>query len=172
VTIFIKILFLEPLIPLPSVQQPQPILHRPRSPVSLPFTYTNAREEIIFPNNHVQTSPQPSLEKVIEVHDDTIQTTSSTNNIRDAAHIGGELNLTLPKREESKQFNPLLYSKAIVNHRVEFRQFRSISSRNYTTLSKKNSAIHIPVMYQNDISSFEQDHISLVKRKKYSVFLY
>jgi len=88
------------------------------------------------------------LEKIIEVSDDAIQTTSPTNSIEDVAQINTELNLTLLKREHPTEVCPLLYSKATVNRSIEFHKFRPISPRNTTISSKKETTIHISVMYQ------------------------
>jgi hypothetical protein len=136
-----------PITPLPTVQQSQPTQDRPRSPISLPFTYTKTREETLFPNNYRQLSAQPTLEKIIEINDNAMQTTSSVHNTEQVVQNNTEIQHTLHKREDPKQFNPLLCSKITVNRSFEFHRFRSISSRNYMTLSNKNMTIHIPVIY-------------------------
>jgi hypothetical protein len=144
-----RILFLEPITPIPSVQPSPPSSDRSRSTISLPFTYINKREQRIFPNIYRQISTEPMLEKVIEVNDDSRQSTSP---IEDVAQIDTELNLTLLKQESPKKTNPVLYSKATVNRCIKFR-----------SISKKNLTIHIPIMYENDLSFNRKDNISLVK---------
>jgi len=92
-------------------------------------------------------------------NDDVTQTISPTNSIEDVAQIDTELNLILLEREHSKQIRPLLYSKATVNRSIQFHKFRPISS-------KKDITIPISVMYQNDVSNYEEDNISVVKTKR------
>jgi hypothetical protein len=136
-----------PIAPDPSVQPSPPALDRSRLTISLPFTYTNTREQIRFSNNYRQIFTEPMLQKVIEVRDDATQTTSPTNSIEDVAQIDTELNLTLLKREYSESINPLLYSKATGNRSIEFRPFRLILSRNTTMTSREDIPISISVMY-------------------------
>ncbi|CAF0764515.1 unnamed protein product [Adineta steineri] len=142
--------------PISSVQQFQTTLDRSRLTISLPFTYTNAREQIIFPNttNYRQISVQPLLEKVIEVSsDDAMETiTSPTNSIEDVAQINTEVNLTLLKREDPQKINPLYYTRATVNRNIEFRKFRPLLSRNNMNSINKDTTISIPIFKRKVIN--------------------
>ena len=130
--------FLEPVTPPP----PPPTVDRSRLTISLPFTYTNTREQLRSPNNLHQISIEPILESVVEVSDDAMQTNSPTNSIEDVAQIETECSLTLVQREQVK----LLFSKATVDRSVQFRKFRPM-------LPKKYVPIHISVIYQNILFS-------------------
>ncbi|CAF5214976.1 unnamed protein product, partial [Rotaria magnacalcarata] len=136
-------------------------LDRSQLAISLPFTYKNVRESTIDCNNHRQASIEPMLEKVIEVNDSTIQTTSPSNSIADVAQIDTELNVTLIKREHQQQINPILYSKAILNRSIEFRKFQPILCHKILT---KDVTKPIPVMYQK--STQTEDYISLIDNKE------
>ncbi|CAF4052694.1 unnamed protein product, partial [Adineta steineri] len=143
--------------PISSVQQFQTTLDRSRLTMSLPFTYTNAREQIIFPTtntNYRQISVQPLLEKVIEVSsDDAMETiTSPTNSIEDVAQINTEVNLTLLKREDPQKINPLYYTRATVNRNIEFRKFRPLLSRNNMNSINKDTTISIPIFKRKEIN--------------------
>ncbi|CAF2255131.1 unnamed protein product [Rotaria magnacalcarata] len=134
---------------LASVEKVSSGLDRSQLAISLPFTYKNVRESTIDCNNHRQASIEPMLEKVIEVNDSTIQTTSPSNSIADVAQIDTELNVTLIKREHQQQINPILYSKAILNRSIEFRKFQPILCHKILT---KDVTKPIPVLKGEEIN--------------------
>ncbi|CAF4185381.1 unnamed protein product [Rotaria socialis] len=147
--------------PLASVQKASSTLDRSQLAISLPFTYKNARESTIGRNNHRQASIEPMLEKVIEVNDSAMQTTSPSNSIADVAQIDTELNVTLIKREHQQQMSPILYSKAIMNRSIEFRKFQPISCHKILT---KDVTKPISVLKGEEINDSQSASLTLTSK--------
>lgn len=112
----------QPVPPSP-VSPPTPIVVSSRSPVTLPFTYINQREQI-------------PLSTKLDIN-------SPTDSIDDVADIATELNLTLVKREVPKPVDPILFTKATVNRTIQFRKIRPMSL-------KREIPIHITVICEED----------------------
>ncbi|UJR30898.1 hypothetical protein I4U23_018408 [Adineta vaga] len=144
-----------PITPTGIIQQFQSIQEPSRLTISLPFTYINTQEQIIFPPNYRQISTQPTLEKIVEVNDDddAIQINSPTPSIEDVAQINTEYNVTLLKRADLQKINPLFYTKATVNRSIEFHKYRPIASLTYMNSSDRDITTPIPIYKQKTIQT-------------------
>jgi hypothetical protein len=111
-------------LPIPSPKEPltprsQSTLDRSRLTIFLPFSLANL------------PSQQPPTKSISKEPTDTIDTISSAGSIEDIAQIDTELKLTLLSQESGSQINPLLYSKGILNRRIEF---RSVSKKDFKVI--------------------------------------